>query len=112
MTDTKTPGVSWETITPMFGARLREPKKPAKPSDHAITQAQKSYNGEEHDGETWHVLTHRFPSVEMAEAAADELKRAGSYTNPESTVTVVIDPQNSGDKRIVSWRAGGKRGRK
>jgi hypothetical protein len=106
--------VTWDAVVPTFSNRLREPKRPEKPSDGAIAMAQKSYDGfiPEGSDETWHAITHRFPTVEMAADAADELKRAGAYTTPETTVTVLIDPEGKGDNRVVRWRAGGKRGRK
>jgi len=118
MTETqeRAPLNPFEAITPMFRATLRPPKRPPKPSDGAIAMAQKSYNGfatgEGDSAETQHVMVHRFATVEEAELAADELKRAGAYTEPESTVTVIHDPDGSGDRRVVAWRAGGKRGRK
>lgn len=114
MTDTAKQGLGWEKITPVFGAQLRPPKKPPRPTDGAIAMAQKSYDGFTPEGaeETFHVMTHRFESVEVAEHAADELKRAGAYTEPETSVTVLIDPEESGDKRIVRWSAGKRRGRK
>lgn len=115
MTDTEAQGhkIEWESVTPVFAARLRPPKKPARPSDGAIALAQKSLNGEpQADGEIFHVITRRFRTEAEAEAAADELRRAGAYTEPESTVTVVTDPDRSGDKRMLRFRAGGKRGRR
>lgn len=121
MTDTaERKPVAWDAITPVFGARLKGPKLPPRPSDGAVAMAQKSLDGmtDPESGEVMHVITHRFPSVEMADLAADELKRAGSYTNPVSTVTVVRGPDfkdedpKFDDQRWVRWRAGGKRGRK
>lgn len=120
MTDTQQEAavspIAWDAVTPTFSDRLRAPKKPERPSDGAIALAQKSYAGEvrgEGDAkETVHVLRHRFKTVEEAEKAADELKRAGYYTTPESTVTVVHDPDNTGDRRLIAWQAGNKRGRK
>lgn len=114
MTETKAeakaaPAVLWDKVTPTFKDRLREPVKPARPPEGAIAMAQKSFDGiTEEDGTVKHAMSHRFPSAELAAQAADELKRAGAYTTPESTVTVVID---EGDKRLITWRAGKKRGR-
>lgn len=110
-TETKSP-LDWAGIKPVFKARLTPPKMPERPSDMAISLAQASYDGQDVDGETYHVMTHRFKSEAQAAAAADELKRAGAYTTPVSTVTIAIDPEKTGDKRVVSWRASGKRGRK
>lgn len=108
--------IAWDSVTPVFTDRLRAPKKPERPSDGAIAMAQRSWNGfvkgEGDDAETVHVMRHRFKTVEEAEAAADELKRAGAYTDPETTVTVNHDPDNTDDRRIVAWLAGQKRGRK
>ena len=116
MTDTRdAPGktIEWESVVPTFHSRLRAPKKPPRPSDGAIVQAQRSWDGRvNEDGETEHVMRHRFATEEMAQIAADELKRAGYYTEPETTVSVTVDPDNAGDKRIIAWLAGGKRGRK
>jgi hypothetical protein len=107
-------GIAWDDVVPHFGNVLKPPTKPARPSDGAIRMAQKSYDGFTHPEteEVLHVITHRFPTVEAADVAEDELKRAGSYTEPNSTVTVVRDPDGTGDNRIVRWRAGNKRGRK
>lgn len=110
-TQTKSP-LDWSGITPVFKARLTPPKRPERPSDMAISLAQASYDGQDVEGERFHVMSHRFKTEAQAAAAADELKRAGAYTTPESTVTVAIDPEKSGDKRVLSWRASGKRGRK
>lgn len=108
--------VSWDAIVPHFGSQMKPPALPARPSDGAIRMAQKSYDGfksgEGENAEILHVMTHRFPTVEAADAAEDELRRAGAYTNPVTTVSVVRDPEGEGDKRIVRWRAGNKRGRK
>jgi|SRR5215831_7985254 len=104
--------VDWGAATPVFADRLIAPKAAARPSDGAIKMAQRSYDGEKHGDDILHVLRHRFPTPEMAEAAADELKRAGGFTSPESTVRVAIDPDRSGDLRMVAWSAGAKRGRK
>lgn len=102
--------LDWAAVTPGFKSALRPPKLPERPSDGAVAQAQRSYDGQDNgEGETVHVMFHRFPTVEMAEAAADELKRAGAYTNPQTTVQVYHDEK---DRRILSWRAGAKRGRK
>lgn len=112
--------VSWDAITPVFGARLKGPKLPARPSDGAISMAQKSYNGivvDAESGEKHHVITHRFKTTEEADLAADELKRAGAYTTPATTVTVLRGPDfkdedpKYDDTRWVRFRAGGKRGR-
>jgi hypothetical protein len=107
-------GVSWDAVAPVFTGRLRAPRKPERPSDGAIRMAQKSYDGHTPEGEdvTLHAITHRFGSVEEAEIAAAELKRAGAYTEPETTVSVLFDPENTGDKRVLRWKAGAKRGRK
>jgi len=114
-TDTATKPVNpFENITPVFGAKLREPKKPQRPSDGAIAMAQRSFMGHTPEGteEIQHAMTHRFATEEMADFAEDELKRAGAYTDPQTTVQTVRDPENTGDKRIVRWQAGLKRGRK
>ncbi len=107
-------GIAWDNVIPSFGSTLKPPVKPAKPSDGAIRMAQRSYDGFTHPEteEVLHVMTHRFPTVEAADVAEDELKRSGAYTTPESTVSVVRDPDGEGDNRIVRWRAGNKRGRK
>lgn len=103
------PAVSWDKVTPSFKERLREPVKPPRPPDGAIAMAQRSFDGlTTEDGKVKHAMSHRFGTEELAAQAADELKRAGAYTTPESTVTVVFD---EGDKRIVTWSAGKKRGR-
>lgn len=104
--------IAWDAVTPVFTDRLRAPKKPEKPSDGAIAMAQRSYAGETRGDQTVHIMRHRFKTVEEAASAADELKRAGAYTEPETTVNVVIDPDGADDNRLVAWRAGLKRGRK
>lgn len=111
--------VAWDSVIPNFGSVFKPPVKPERPSDGAIRMAQKSFDGftapvaeGEDPGETLHVITHRFQTNEAADVAEDELKRAGSYTDPETTVSVARDPDGVGDSRIVRWRAGNKRGRK
>ena len=103
--------IDWAGAEPVFADRLRAPKSAAKPSDGAIKMAQRSYDGETHGDTIVHVLRFRFPTAEIAEAAAGELKRAGTFTVPESSVRVVIDPDNTGDQRMVAWSAGSRRGR-
>lgn len=101
-----------ESAGTVFKATLRPPKKPEKPSDGAISAAQRSYDGHEVNGETLHVITRRFPTVEAADAAEDEIKRAGAYTTPETSVRTARDPEGIGDARILAFVAGNKRGRK
>jgi hypothetical protein len=108
MTDTQAKPSVFDSIIPTFHAKLREKAPPPRPSDGSIAMAQKSYDGEPHDGEIWHAMSHRFPTVEMATLAADELKRAGFYTSPPSSVTAY---QDKDDERIVRWSAGARRGR-
>lgn len=111
MTDTQTPVLDWDKVTPVFKQALKPPKLPPRPPDGAIRMAQKSYDGfTADDGETvQHVMSHRFGTEALAEQAAAELRNAGAYTTPVTTVTVHVD---EADKRVVSWRAGEKRGRK
>lgn len=101
--------ITWAPTIGAFRKDFREPKRPAKPSDTAISLAQRSYDGQEVDGETVHVMTHRFSSGEQAALAVDELKRAGYYTTPASTVRAEA---SADDPRMVTWIAGPKRGRR
>src|ERR1700677_3922098 len=86
--------IAWDSVVPSFGNTFKPPVKPERPSDGAVAQAQKSFDGfttkneDGTDGEVLHVITHRFNTVEAADIAEDELKRAGAYTTPETTVTV------------------------
>ena len=117
------PGFDWGTVTGHAVELLKAPKIPDVPAE-IIRQAQRSYDGvplrdkegteiKDSDGAVvvTHNLHHTFPSDEMAAAFAKHMKNAGLHTVPRASVTVVIDPLSSGDKKTVGWKAGKRRGR-
>lgn len=111
MTDAVSPqAYDWGEVTGRFVQRLRAAKVEPVP-DSIVKQAQLSWDGEEIDGEVRHVREHTFRTDEMAAEFARLIKKAGKHTTPETSVTAVIDPDNDGNLRKVSWRAGARRGK-
>lgn len=113
----------WSDVTGSAVQRLRKPKVAPVP-DKVRELAQRSWDGVPHvkdgkpvldnDGKPvlLHVLRHRFGSDAEAAAFAKAIKKAGPHTTPLTSVSAVIDPDDTGDLRTVSWRAGAPRGRK
>lgn len=93
----------WGKITGTAIARLRAPKVPPVP-EPLVKLAQKSW-----DEET--VLKYHFDSEEKAAAFAKLMRKAGAHTTPVTTVSVSVDPEETGDPKIIAWKAGKKRGR-
>jgi len=111
---TEKPSYNWGEVTGKVVERLRAPK--VVPVDPAIVrQAQRSWDGVQHpddpEGELRHVLSHEFASDAMAAEFARLIRKAGDHTKPQTSVSAVIDPQNSGNLREVNWKAGSRRGR-
>lgn len=102
----------WSGVTGKAVERLRAPKIPDVPKE-IVAQAQRAYDGvvDDKTGETYHVLAHRFGTEAQAEEFAKHVRNAGHHTTPLSTITAVVDPMNSGDKRLVHWQGGKRRGR-
>jgi hypothetical protein len=89
-----------------------KPRKIVPVPDTIVKLAQQSFDGVPGPEETTlHVLEHRFESEERASKFAEHMRHAGDHTSPVTSVTALIDPDESGDKRIVRWRAGARRGR-
>lgn len=103
---------NWDGITAKTTDRLRKLKIPDVPAP-IVEQAQRAYDGvkDPKTGETLHILSHRFGSDAQAEAFAKHVRNAGYHTIPLSTITAVIDPMDTGDKRLVHWQGGKRRGR-
>jgi hypothetical protein len=117
----------WSSITGQAVDRLRAKKVQPVP-DHVVGLAQSSYNGRvnpaDPDGELLHVIRHEFSHDEQGEARAVALgkllRRAGEFTTPMTSVTVVIDPDFVSGKTpeserkpwVIAWRAGERKGRK
>src|SRR5215469_5625571 len=111
MTSAKEPVTSydWKQVTGRTVERLRAQK--VKPCPPAIVRlAQQSWDRGEI--KQWHA-----PTVEIAAEFAAHLKNAGPHTVPETSMSVVINPDPDGkfgEKTTdldVSWKAGAKRGR-
>lgn len=104
----------WSGVSAQAVERLRAPKVPDVPAA-VVKLAQASYDGvtnaKDPEGEKLHVMRHRFGSDKEAEAFAKHMKNAGLHTTPLTSVSVVTDPDNSGDNRTVTWKAGARRGR-
>lgn len=113
MSDTEKPGYDWSALTGQAVQRLRAKK--VVPVDPAIVrQAQRSWDGvpdPQREGKLLHVLSYKFPSEEMAAEFARQIKNAGEHTQPQTSVSAVIDPAGTGDRTVVNWRAGARRGR-
>lgn len=109
-----TPEFDWSELTGRTVSRLREPK--VVPVPESIKRAaQRSYDGVPHPSDPAklnHILEHEFASEEQAAAAAKLLKKAGAHTEPRTSVRVVIDPQNTGNTRLIRWKAGNRTGAK
>lgn len=98
--------VDWGKITGTTADRLRKPKVPAVPGP-IVKLAQASLDTSE-------VKKFRFPDgteLKVVEEFATHLRNSGHHTNPLSSVSVAIDPEDEGDKLLVHWKAGGRRGK-
>lgn len=98
--------VDWSKITGTTADRLRKPKIPAVPA-HIVGLAQASLDSNE-------VKKFEFPaSVDKAvvEEFARHLRNSGHHTKPLSSVSAVIDPEETGNDHLVHWKAGGRRGK-
>jgi len=113
MAETKAPAFDWSDLTGQAVQRLKAKKVvPVDPS--IVRQAQRSYDGvtdPANPENLLHVLSYKFPTAEMAAEFARQMKHAGDHTSPATSVSVVIDPANTGDQTVVNWRAGSRRGR-
>lgn len=98
----------WSGINGEFTDRLKGEKVPDVP-EPIVKLAQMSYDG---DAEGRHVMRREFKTEEMAAAFHKHVKNAGHHTTPQSSVRANIDPDETGNKRLVAWRAGQRRGRK
>jgi hypothetical protein len=117
----------WSSITGQAVERLRAKKVQPVPA-HVISLAQSSYDGRKnpHDpeGELLHVIRHEFSAddagVARAASLGKMLRRAGEFTTPKTSVSVVIDPDYvkdvtpAGSEKpwVIAWRAGERKGRK
>lgn len=97
---------TWGFLTGHVVERLRKPKTTPVP-DAIVRAAQRSVGDE--NGPI--VLEHKFADDETAAAFAKLMRKAGDHTEPQTTVQVVIDPEETGDNTLVRWRAGARRGR-
>lgn len=110
------PTFDWTGLTGKAVEKLKKDKVPPRPPDEIVAAAQRSWDGVPKviDGkeEILHVQAHQFKTVEQAAEFAKLVKDAGPHTTPPTSVQPVIDPFETGDKRLVHWRAGKPRGRK
>lgn len=98
--------IDWAKITGTTADRLRKPKIPAVPAP-IVKLAQASYDSKE-------VKKFRFPDgtdLKVVEEFATHLRNAGHHTDPLTSVSAVIDPEGEDDKLLVTWKAGGRRGK-
>lgn len=131
----------WGDLEGQFVTSLREKRVEPVPAQ-IVKLAQKSYDGVEvtqPDGSTIvrHAMEKEFETPERAARFAAHMRNAGPHTNPPSSVTVLVDPEQSrvpvlnedgsqkyadngkpvtqpGDPvnpSLVRWRAGKPRGR-
>jgi hypothetical protein len=105
---------NWAGLTARTATLLKAPKIPPVPQE-IVDLAQRSFDGvkdgEGEDAEVNHVLAHEFKSEEMAAEFAKHMKNAGHHTTPKSSVSVAVDPMDTGNKKLVHWKAGTRRGR-
>lgn len=103
---------SWGDLNGTVANRLRKPKVADVPAP-IVRQAQRSYDGVKIEGsdEMAHILEREFASEEMAAAFAKHMRNAGNHTKPTTSVSVAVDPEEDGNKRLVRWKAGTRRGR-
>jgi hypothetical protein len=133
----------WGKLEAQFVTSLREVKTEPVP-DQIVRLAQASLNGrptgeQDKDGSPvlMHAMSITFETPERAEAFARHMRNAGPHTIPQSSVTVVVDPERgkvqdkdeNGNPRVndkgkpvmvpgdpvnpckVAFRAGARRGR-
>ena len=134
------PDFDWGTLTVHAVERLRAPKVSPVP-DAIVRLAQTSYEGvinpADPEGPRLHVLRHTFEDQGRAAKFAGHLRNAGKLTTPQTSTTIVIDPDNLKDAggraefreqnpgiemtdeelvdlggRTVAWKTGASRARK
>lgn len=103
----------WGQVSGQATKRLRAPRVTPVP-DAIIKLAQQSYDGlpdPDNPEASLHVMRHEFTDETVAKAFAKLLRRAGEHTTPQTSVTVVHDPDGNGNTKQVAWKAGARRGR-
>lgn len=97
--------------TPVVTAK---PVQPVPPS--IVRMAQEVLNGITlDDGTVTHTKRYTFPAGQEAlrDAFVRNMRNAGAWTEPPSTVTVTVNPDGiDGGDMTVSWRAGRKRAKR
>jgi len=106
--------VDWSFVGGTATKRLRAPKVEPVP-DAIVALAQKSWDGVEDpqdpEGERLHVLRHEFSDEAVAKEFSKHMRKAGEHTTPMTSLTVLHDPDKTGNEKIVAWKAGTRRGR-
>jgi hypothetical protein len=111
--ETGAPAYDWAELSGKAVKRLRAPKVTPVP-EPLVAIAQQSWDGvpdPEDAEELLHVLQFTLSSEETAAEFAKLMRKTGEHTKPMTSVTVVIDPEGTGDKNTVSIKAGTRRGR-
>lgn len=87
----------WGSLTVHAVERLRAPKTAPVP-DAIVKLAQQSYEGvtdpRNPEGPKLHVLRHTFEDQDRAGKFAGHLRNAGKLTTPQTSTTIVVDPDN------------------
>lgn len=130
----------WDDLNAQFVTTLREQRiEPVPPQ--IVRMAQKSYDGVAPDpnvpDDKLHAMQFTFDTEAKAAAFARHMSNAGLHTVPQSSITVVIDPERTKVPKVaedgtevkndkgkvvmvpgppvnpckVAWRAGARRGR-
>lgn len=106
--------IDWGQVSGQAVKRLRAPKTEPVP-DAIIALAQRSWDGvqDENDpeGEKLHVLRHEFSDLTVAKEFSKHMRKAGEHTTPMTSLTVIHDPDKTGNEKVVAWKAGTRRGR-
>lgn len=98
--------VDWGAITGKTVERLRKPKIPDVPAA-IVKLAQASYD----EGTVKSYQFAKSVDEKVVEKFASHLRNAGHHTSPLTSVSAVIDPEDDGNKHLVHWKAGGRRGK-
>jgi hypothetical protein len=99
----------WEDVEGQAVERLRTPKPVAVPAS-IVRQAQRSYDENANMEKSFYTEDGE-PNPERAAKFAKHMKNAGLHTDPHTSLSVFIDPDNNGSTHVVTWKAGGRRGR-
>ena len=111
--------MDWSKITGKTVERLRASKITPVP-EHIVKLAQRSFDsGENIEWDAASLVKDAEQAIKVAAEFAKHMRNAGNHTTPQSSVSVVIGPEDLDDEgnrvkladTVVRWKAGKRRGK-